>query len=166
MAKYNTKIVKTICSSIETGLSQKDSAVLSGINEDTFYTWKNEKPEFSESVERAIIKYKQKLITQVNSYSIKDGRLALEVLSRKWPHEFGKIQTLEAPKEDPKQKPPTEETLQKWIRLSETMEKGRLSSENHYKRKYQELLTSITEKYPQFKISNTSDYVNNGVNNL
>lgn len=101
MAKYNSKIASEICSNIEGGLSQKDSAILAGISEDTFYAWRKEKSEFSESVERAILRYKQGLVSKVNSYAFKDGRLALEVLSRKWPNEFGKRDTLPVPKEEP-----------------------------------------------------------------
>lgn len=93
-------------------MSQKDSALLAGISEDTFYAWRKEKSEFSESVERAILRYKQGLVSKVNSYAFKDGRLALEVLSRKWPNEFGKRDNLPIPKEEPHEKPMSEETAQ------------------------------------------------------
>lgn len=112
MAKYNSKIAKEIYSNVASGLSQKDSATLAGISEDTFYAWRKEKSEFSESVERAILLYKQGLVSKVNSYAFKDGRLALEVLSRRWPDEFGKRDTLPIPKEEPNVKPMNEETAQ------------------------------------------------------
>lgn len=166
MAKYNNKTVNNICKNLERGLSQKDSALLVGISEDTFYDWKLKKPEFSESVERAIVKYKQRLITQVNLYSIKDGRLALEVLSRKWPYEFGKIQTLEVPKEEQKQKLPTEETVQTWIRTCKKMEEAKKAVASYYERKYNELLRVTAKKYPQIKINETYSSSNNAINNL
>jgi hypothetical protein len=125
MAKYNSKIANEICSNIEGGMSQKDSAILAGISEDTFYAWRKEKSEFSESVERAILRYKQCLVSKVNSYAFKDGRLALEVLSRKWPHEYGRREVLAVPKDDQSQKIMTEETVkiligvyERWLEAS------------------------------------------------
>lgn len=117
MAKYNSKIAKEICSNVASGLSQKDSAILSGISEDTFYTWRKEKSEFSESLERAVIQYKESLVSKMNSFMFKDGKLALEVLARKWPHEFGKRDNLPIPKEEPNQKQMSEETAQAILKM-------------------------------------------------
>ena len=89
MAKYLQETVRTICRSLESGLCQKDAAILAGISEDTFYTWLKEKSEFSELVGRSLAIYKRKLIRSVNRTIVKDGKLALEVLSRRWPAEYG-----------------------------------------------------------------------------
>lgn len=100
MSKYNEQTVQEIRRQLEEGMLQKDAARLAGITEETFYNWQREKkadgipnpeyhPEFSELVERAITVYKQKLIKVVNFNSLKDGRLALEVLARRWPDEYG-----------------------------------------------------------------------------
>lgn len=54
MAKYSKKIVDKICK-----LISSDSYTIAeicqqvGINQDTYFTWKKEKPEFSEAVEKA-----------------------------------------------------------------------------------------------------------------
>jgi hypothetical protein len=89
MAKYTQELVKEICNFLEEGLYQKDAARHAGISEDTFYTWINQKPEFSESIELSIARYKLRLIKSVNRTTVKDGKLALEVLARRWPHEYG-----------------------------------------------------------------------------
>jgi len=89
MAKYSKKLVEELCSFLEDGLSQKDAATLVGIGESTFYEWVDEKPEFSESVELALSKYKRRLLRFVNKDAATNGKLALEVLSRRWPKEFG-----------------------------------------------------------------------------
>lgn len=89
MAKYSQKVIKEICGYLEDGLSQKDAARLAGISESTFYEWVDQKSEFSELVELALSKYKHRLLRFVNKDAVNNGRLALEVLSRRWPKEFG-----------------------------------------------------------------------------
>lgn len=123
MAKYNSKTVNEICSHLKDGLSKKDSACLAGISESTFYEWLSLKSEFSESVERAILKYKQKLIDLVNKHAVKDGKLALEVLSRKYPYDFGKRNTLSVSKEEPQATPLNEETAKALINMFKEMNK-------------------------------------------
>lgn len=91
MAKYNQKTVDNICKLLEEGCLQKQSAILSGVGETTFYEWMKVKPKFRESVERAIETYKQKLIKLVNAHSITDGRLAIDMLERRFPDEYGKV---------------------------------------------------------------------------
>jgi len=89
MAKYSKQIVKEICGYLEDGLAQKDAARLAGISESTFYEWLSTKSEFSESLMRAMAKYKYKLVTMVNTQAVNDGKLALEVLARRFPQEYG-----------------------------------------------------------------------------
>ena len=88
MVKYNEEIVKEICGHLEEGMPQKDAAILSGVSEATFYRWISEKKSFESLVEASLSRYKAKLIKIVNVNSIKDGKLALEVLARRWPGEF------------------------------------------------------------------------------
>jgi len=95
MAKYNEETINQICQFLEDGMLQKDAAILSGISEKTFYEWKKENVSFVSRVEASITRYKEKLIKIVNVSSIKDGKLALEVLARRWPDEFGAKQTVE-----------------------------------------------------------------------
>ena len=96
MAKYNTQIVDDICKKIEDGLSQKDSAVLCGITEETFYRWMK-KVSFVSRVNKSLLKYKNKLIQIVNVKSTSEptGRTALELLARRFPEEFSEKRKLE-----------------------------------------------------------------------
>lgn len=87
--KYSTKVVKEIAGYIEEGLSKKDAALLAGISESTFYEWWNAKPEFLESVTLAVTKYKRQLVNMLRIQAAQNGKLALEVLARRWPEEWG-----------------------------------------------------------------------------
>ena len=89
--KYKEEIIKAICQKLENGLIEKDAAILSGIGESTYYEWKNEKQNFRSRVEAALAIYREKLIKIVNYHSIKDGKLALDILARRWPEEFAAI---------------------------------------------------------------------------
>ncbi len=88
MAKYNEKTVSSICKYLEDGMLQKDSAILSGVSKATFYRWLKDNKTFKTRVEASLLKYKEKLIKIVNIRSIEDGKLALEMLARRWPEEF------------------------------------------------------------------------------
>lgn len=143
MAKYKQAVVKEILASIEEGLSQKDAAMLAGISEDTFYTWKKEKPEFSELLERAILKYKQKLIGYVNTSAVKDGKLALEVLSRKWPQEFGKDGT-PVPNIQVNNLETTDISLEQAMRIEQKMRQGLKAERDYYKKKYKSAIAINT----------------------
>lgn len=90
MSKYSPKITNEICGYIKEGLYQKDAAMLSGISESTFYEWLSTKSEFSESISRASIEYKRSLLKSITRQTVKDGKLALEMLGRRYPNQFGK----------------------------------------------------------------------------
>jgi hypothetical protein len=68
MAKYNKKIVKRICD-----LIRKDSYTiaeicsLSGIHIDTYYDWKNNKPDFSEALEKARGEFDEILVKEAKN---------------------------------------------------------------------------------------------------
>lgn len=109
MAKYNEEIVKEICEKLANGCSKKQSAILCGIDETTFYDWVKTNSQFSQSVDRAIEEYKQKLINLVNVGSIKSPSIALEVLGRRFPDEWGEVRKL--------QLNDTSETLERMFRI-------------------------------------------------
>ncbi len=71
------------------GMSKKDAAVMSGISEATLYRWLQEDESFESRVEASILEYKHTLVKNVNISAEKDGRLALEVLKRRYPKEWG-----------------------------------------------------------------------------
>ena len=52
MAKYADAAPK-ILAALEQGHTNKEAAQIAGVNEDTFYSWMKEKPEFPEAVQRA-----------------------------------------------------------------------------------------------------------------
>jgi hypothetical protein len=56
--KYSPETTNDICKNIEIGLSKRDSAILSDITEETFYTWIRDRPEFAEAVKKAMAKFK------------------------------------------------------------------------------------------------------------
>ncbi|MDP2649669.1 MAG: hypothetical protein Q8P10_02385 [bacterium] len=70
---------------LKQGLHKKDSAVLAGISEATLYRWIEEDESFESRVEASILEYKHTLIKNINICAEKDGRLALEVLRRRFP---------------------------------------------------------------------------------
>lgn len=86
--KQNT-IKEVIYNHLREGMCKKDSAIMAGISEATFYRWVSEDDSFDSRVEANILEYKHSLIKKVNIAADKDGRLALEVLSRRFPREWG-----------------------------------------------------------------------------
>lgn len=100
--KFTEQIKSEILGYIENGNSYTDACILAGVSLSTFMEWKakghkardkniiDRFSEFLERLDRAKIKYKAWLIQNVNNSAKKDGKLALEVLSRKWPREYAK----------------------------------------------------------------------------
>lgn len=52
-SKYSAALVKQIVGLLEDGNTDADTCALAGIGHDTFYSWLNAKPEFSEAVSHA-----------------------------------------------------------------------------------------------------------------
>lgn len=100
--KFTKENKETILEKIRKGMSFKDSAILAGIGESTLNMYRrygkeavkegieNEFSQFLAEMDKAQIEYKKSLVDSVNESSKKDGKLALEVLSRKWSDEYGK----------------------------------------------------------------------------
>lgn len=90
-------VIDEVCKLVEEGMTQKDSAVLAGISESTLYRWfdENDDNNFRSQVEASILKYKQNLIKVANFHSTKDGRIALEILARRFSEDFGNKATVE-----------------------------------------------------------------------
>jgi len=85
----DTKIKENICNYIREGMFKKDSAIMAGISEATFYRWIEEDESFESLVEASVMEYKRTLIKNITNCAEKDGRLALEVLKRRYPKEWG-----------------------------------------------------------------------------
>ena len=73
--KYGEEITKEICEYLEAGLTNKDAAILSGITEQTLYDWIKKHSNFSQSLQKAEAKAKQKMIDTVRKAASghKDG---------------------------------------------------------------------------------------------
>lgn len=65
MAKYNKRIVDAICSHIRAdSYTIAEICRMVGISEDTYYTWKKTKPEFSESIKKAEESFKKDILVE------------------------------------------------------------------------------------------------------
>ena len=88
--KYSAGIVQEICKYLRAGSSQKDSAILSGIGEDTFYRWMKQKPkaEFSEPIKKAELECKGKNIAIIQLAAEKTWQAAAWYLERRYHDEY------------------------------------------------------------------------------
>lgn len=84
----DTKVKENICNYLREGMFKKDSAIMAGISEATLYRWIEEDESFKSHVEASILEYKRTLIKKMTVCAEKDGRLALEVLKRRFPKEW------------------------------------------------------------------------------
>lgn len=86
---FSEEKVQEILKMLENGMNQKDAAALCGVSEASWYRWKRENDSINSRVEASVLKYKQSLIQIVNVGCLKNPKLALEILSRKYPNEYG-----------------------------------------------------------------------------
>lgn len=86
--KYSDEITQEICKYLRAGNTQHDSAVLAGISEETFYTWKKEKSEFSEALKKAEQECKSRNIAIIQRAAEKTWQAAAWWLERKHNSEF------------------------------------------------------------------------------
>jgi len=86
--KYSKEIIEEISGYLEEGANAKDACDLAGISEETFYAWKKEKPEFSESVTKGKLKFKIGLIKTINEAGKKTWQASAWILEHRYPKEF------------------------------------------------------------------------------
>ena len=67
MSKYTPEIIVEICGYIESGLNQKDAAILAGISTSTFHEWDNKHSEFSEALKVSKVKNKEFHLKKISS---------------------------------------------------------------------------------------------------
>ena len=101
-SKLNKTTLKEILKIITKGISFKDACIYMGIGESTFYIWiqKGEKSiknktetiyrEFVEGIRQAEVAAKVRRVSIIVKHEDEDARLALEMLARKYPEEFGR----------------------------------------------------------------------------
>ena len=86
--KYNAKIVEEICKHLRMGMTQKDSCVLVGISGETFNQWKNNRPDFSDAVEKAQMDCKQRNIGIIQKAALTTWQAAAWWMERKHKDEY------------------------------------------------------------------------------
>ncbi len=86
--KYCSEIIESICKDIENGLPQKQAAIINGVGESTFYEWVKEKPEFAESVKKALSTFMKKHIQRINIASNKSWQASAWMLERRFKDEY------------------------------------------------------------------------------
>ncbi|MEI8060779.1 MAG: transposase [Candidatus Berkelbacteria bacterium] len=122
--KYNETITKQILEYLKNGLTAKDACFAVGISEETFYTWKKEKPEFSELIERELATFKLTCIRAIND--AKDWKAHAWWLERRYPKEFSPkhidINIYEEPK-DEGLTPEQEEQIERYLHPNYKCEK-------------------------------------------
>lgn len=83
MSKYSPEIVSMICELIEKdSYTDKEICQNVGINQDTYITWKKEKPEFSERIKKAEQVFlksiataaKKSLLKKIEGYTVQEKR--------------------------------------------------------------------------------------------
>ena len=102
ISRYSEELIKLVRS----GLSHEDAFTLVGISGSTFYRWLARGQEhleenrntmysrFTKDLRRAEVEAKARKIQVVEKSAIKDPRMALELLARKYPKEWGRKQEI------------------------------------------------------------------------
>jgi hypothetical protein len=85
--KYTDDTVKSIVNNLRSGNTQRDSALLAGISESTFYEWMKY-PEFSESIKRAEKECKARNIAIIQQAATKSWQAAAWYLERRYNDEY------------------------------------------------------------------------------
>lgn len=86
--KYSSEIASEICQYVQDGSTQRDSAIMSGISEETFYTWRKNKSEFSESLKKAHAEHKKTLLATITSATEKSWQAAAWILERRYKEDY------------------------------------------------------------------------------
>ena len=93
--KYHPEIVAAIVASLTVGNTRTDSALLAGINRDTFHEWMKVYPAFSVEVERAEARARQRAVAQLARAGSRDWRAALAFLERRDRDSWGRHERVE-----------------------------------------------------------------------
>lgn len=92
--KYSKEKIAEIVANISKGATNKDSAQLADIAEDTFYEWMKKK-EFSEPIKKAKAKRRTLMINRILIASNKTWQAAAWYLERTEPEDFGRHREME-----------------------------------------------------------------------
>ena len=92
--KYSPEKITEICRNLEQGMTQKDSAALSDISDETFHQWMK-KTEFSDAVKKAALKCTQRNIAIIQKAAITTWQAAAWWLERRLPEQYALRQRFE-----------------------------------------------------------------------
>lgn len=90
--KYCKEITDELCKYIRAGNTAIDSCALANIGESTFYEWKEKHAEFAESIKKAEIKNKARLINIIQKRADETWQAAAWFLERRFKDEFSRIE--------------------------------------------------------------------------
>lgn len=92
--KYSPELTAEVCKYISNGLSQVDACTMVDISEDTFYRWAKEKPEFSEQLKKATIRFKLYHLMNIGKHAEVSFPASAWLLERKFSSEFSQNKDL------------------------------------------------------------------------
>ena len=81
-SKYTPERVAMILDGIASGLTQKDAALVAGIDEDTFINWRNRYADFADQVAHAYAARAQGWLDGIKAAAPKDWRALESLLDR------------------------------------------------------------------------------------
>ncbi len=87
--KYTTENIEAFLTAIRHGMSIKNTCELVGINQDTYFTWMKEHPEFSDKVKRARGERTLEALKVIRGAAIKSWQAAAWFLERTFPDQYG-----------------------------------------------------------------------------
>lgn len=90
-SKYTPDVVQRVVQAIDMGATYELSAAYAGISYETFNTWRQTKPEFSEAINAAEGRAAVKWLAKIEQ-AASDGtwQAAAWKLERRYPHDYGK----------------------------------------------------------------------------
>lgn len=96
--KYSKAMVEKICGYIRLGMKNEDASIAAGIDETTFYDWKKNKPQFSQSLKRAEIDGMVSNLAVIQKNKTKHWQAAGWLLERRHPDTFSLRHEISGPR--------------------------------------------------------------------
>lgn len=89
-SKYTPELIKKVYDYVKIGMPYKYAAHSVGITEETFYTWRASKPEFSEHIERARAEFVLANLARIERKAPATWQAAAWLLERRCRADFGR----------------------------------------------------------------------------
>jgi hypothetical protein len=94
--KYNRENVLVVLRMVALGLPQSGAAAAIGVDPNRISEWKAKYPDFQLALDRATVINQESLLSAVYAGIDKNPKLALELLDRRHPKDFGQTKRVEA----------------------------------------------------------------------